>query len=182
MSGFWPVIKALETNKENTSMYKLVLLTILMALTSPLHANQDEALALAKEVSKMPEGEKLDQLVSSLVESQVNINPSIRPIRKAFDTFYREIFSSEEFTTASAKIYLDLFTYEELVELKKLMDTPIFKKYELIMPTYMQRYMELGNEIVMNNRERLGELIKKEQDHIEKLQQLDKELMLTPQQ
>lgn len=159
-------------------MYKLVLLVIL-TFGSHAYADNDAYFNLAKDVSKMPEGEKLDQLISSLVEGQVNANPSIRPVRKAFEVFYKEVFTSEEIVSASAKIYMELFTYDELLELKKIMDTTIFKKYENIMPIYMQKYMELGNRVVMNNRERLGELIKKEQDHIAKLQKLDKELMLT---
>ncbi|PCI23233.1 MAG: hypothetical protein COB62_00080 [Piscirickettsiaceae bacterium] len=160
-------------------MYKYLLLVLITFSSFSLYACEDEHLSLALEVVKIPEGEKLDELINSLVNSQIRVNPSVRPIRKAFNIFYREVFTSDEFKYGLARIQMDLFTYDELLLLKELMNTPIFKKYEDIMPQFLSKNMELGSLVVKNNEKRLMELIEKERNHIEILQQLDKELMLT---
>lgn len=158
---------------------RVITFSILCLFSGITHANEQAYYELALETANMPKDEKLEEMVHALVEGQIKTNPNIRPIKNAFSTFYKEIFSSNEMASAMASMQMEFFTYEELLELKELMKNSIFVKYEEIMPQIMQKSILLSNQIVMNNQERLKELVKKEQDHIAKLQKLDKELMLT---
>ena len=156
-------------------------LTLVLALTfsGSLLANDDAHYEAALAVVVMPQGEQLEAMVQGVVNNQINVNPSIRPIRKAFEIFYRETFKSEDFIHGLAKIQMELFSYEELLEIKKMMALPIFKKYEEVMPSFMSKNMQLGQQVVMANQDRLKELIETEHKRIEKLQELDKQMNLT---
>ena len=169
----------LVRNIKGINMYKYIILIAITVSSFNIYANDDEYLTLALELINIPEGEKLDELVSSVVQTNIQANPSIRPVRRAFEKYYREIFTSDEFKYGLARIQMELFTYEELLELKEVMKTPIFKKYVEVTPKFLTLNAQLGSRVVKNNEERLHELITKEQEHIEKLQQLDKELFLT---
>lgn len=160
-------------------MLKYLLIPVIILFSSICQADMDEYFNLALETVYIPKGEKLQDMVNALVEGQINANPNIRPVKNAFTAFYMEIFTSDEFKHAIANMQMELFTYEELLKLKELMKSPIFLKYEEIAPQLMAKSMQIGNQVVMNNEDRLKELIKKEQDHIENLQKRDKELMLT---
>ncbi len=160
-------------------MIKKIVLVAALSFSGSLLANDDAHFEAALAVVNMPKGEQLESLVMSLVDTQVNTNPSIRPVRKAFEAFYRETFQSTGFSNGLAEIQMELFTYEELLEIKEMMSLPIFKKYEEIMPEYMSRNMQLGQQVVMANQERLKELIEKEHKRIERLQELDSQMNLT---
>jgi hypothetical protein len=156
-------------------------LTLVLALTfsGNLLANDDRHFEAALSVIAMPQGEKLEEMVQAVVNQQVNANSSIRPIRKAFETFYRETFQSDEFINGLAEIQMELFSYEELLEIKKMMALPIYKKYEEVMPSFITKNMQLGQQVVMANQDRLKQLIEAEHKRIEKLQELDKQMNLT---
>jgi hypothetical protein len=156
-------------------------LTLVFALTfsGNLFANDGTHFEAALSVIAMPQGEKLEEMVQGVVNQQISANPSIRPIKKAFEIFYRETFQSDEFINGLAKIQMELFSYEELLEIKKMMSLPIYKKYEEVMPSFITKNMQLGQQVVMANQERLKELIETEHKRIEKLQELDKQMNLT---
>ena len=150
----------------------------LMAFTSVADEEQQHFEAALATVA-MPQGEKLDQMIDGLLAGQIQANPQMQTLRGAFETFYREVFQSEDFLHGLAKIQMELFTYEELLEIKKMMETPVFKRYEEQMPLFIQRNMELGQQVVFAKQDRLISLIQAEQARIEELKKLDKELNLT---
>lgn len=161
-------------------MIKHLTLILALSFSNNLFATTEEQhFSAALDVVMMPENEQLEAMVKGLVDQQVMYNSSYKPIRSAFETFYREIFQSEEFLHGLARIQMDLFTYEELLEMKKMMDLPIFRKYQQIMPAFLEMNMQLGQEIVFSNQERLKALIDKEHRKIEKLQELDEHMNLT---
>ncbi len=134
---------------------------------------------IAMQISKIPEGKKLDELIDSMVRAQIKQNPRMGIIRKAYEKFYKETFTSKEVKSGIAKIHMDIFSYKELLDLKKLMELPIYKKYMDKNPEILYKSSELSNRIFFKNKNRLKELIDKETKHIERLKKLDKELMLT---
>jgi|GEM_PF-2037240 len=156
-------------------------LTLMFALTfsGNLLANDEAHFEAALAVIAMPQGEKLEEMVQGVVNQHISANPSIRPIKKAFEIFYRETFQSDEFINGLAKIQMELFSYEELLEIKKMMSLPIFKKYEEVMPSFITKNMQLGQQVVKANQSRLKELVEAEHKRIEKLQELDKQMNLT---
>ncbi|WP_441004105.1 hypothetical protein [Pseudocolwellia agarivorans] len=160
-------------------MIKRLTLILALSFSTNLLANDIEHFEAALAVVSMPEGEKFEEMIQGIVNQQVASDPSIRPIRRALEIFYRETFQSDEFIHGIANIQMDLFSYEELLQIKEMMDLPIFKKYEEIMPTFMTRNMQLGQQVVALKQDRLKELINAEHERIEKLQELDQQMNLT---
>ena len=159
-------------------MIKKLLFVVSLAVSTSLWASEDKHFDAAMDVVIMPQGEQLELMVSGLVDAQMNANPSIRPLRGAFERFYQEVFQSEAFLQGLAEIQMETFTYEELVELKTLMKLPIFIKYQAMMPEILPKHMQLGQQVVMKHQDRLIELIELENKKIEELQRLDKQLNL----
>lgn len=160
-------------------MIKKLLLVSALILPATSYADEQAHFEAARAVISMPQGDKLEEMVQGIVNQQAYANPNIKPIRKAFETFYREVFQSEEFIDGLAQVQMELFTYEELLEIKEMMKLPIFKKYEEVMPQFLAKNMEVGQKLVMARQDRLMELINLEHKKIEQLQELDEHMNLT---
>ncbi|WP_417349951.1 hypothetical protein [Ferrimonas sp.] len=160
-------------------MLKRILIASLFMFSFSSMGNEQQHFEAALDTVAIPQGEELDQMINGLLTAQIQSNPNIAMLRGAFETFYRETFQSEEFIHGCARIQMELFTYEELVEIKEMMDLPIFKKYQKQTPLFIQRNMELGSQVVESRKERLIFLIEKERARIEELKELDEQLNLT---
>jgi hypothetical protein len=163
-------------------MIKFLVLASAICLPSIVLANDNEKyFELALAVTAVPE-ESLELMIDGLLENQIAADPSIKPIRRAFKTFYMETLNSDLVKNGSAHIQMELFTYEELLEINEMMQLPIYKKYMEVTPEYVSRTMMLGQQAAMANGARLKELIDAEHKHIEELQKLDEEMNLTDHQ
>ena len=160
-------------------MIKKVFLLFALIFSANLLANDAKHYEAALAVISIPQGEKLEEMVQGVVEQQINANYSIKPVRKAYETFYREIFQSEEFIHGLADIQMTLFSYEELLEIKKMMALPIYAKYEELMPSFITKNMQLAQQIIMANEARFEALLEAEHKRIEELQLLDEQMNLT---
>ena len=152
-----------SVRKNESNMIKNIVLAVSLTFSISSFATEDKHLEAALSVVDIPEGEQLEKIITGLVDSQISANPSIRPIRKAFEIYYREALQSEEFLYGVAEIQMELFTTAELIQLKEMMSQPIFKKYEENMAEHLSKNMELGQRIFMAKQERLKKL--KEIEH-----------------
>jgi len=162
-------------------MFRKLVLVSSLVLSINAHSGPTEHFEAALATVNLPQGEQLEAMINGLVTNQIRMTPSMRPIRPAMEKFYREIFQSNEFTHTLAELNMEFFTHEELIELKALMDQPIFEKWQQVMPEYMTQMMQASQKIVMENQGRLHELITQEYKRVEELQKLDKDMGLTTQ-
>lgn len=163
-------------------MFKGLVLIGFIFISMSVHAQnevtEEEHFKAAQDTVKRMGQEQAVEYAKGVVDAQIAANPSIAHLSKAIEKFYIEVFQSDEFYDGVASIQMELFTYEELLEIKEMMKLPIFKRYEKIMPQVLQKNMALGQTVVAGRQDRLVELIQKEQARIEKLQKLDAELNL----
>ena len=126
-----------------------------------LKVAQDTVMRISKEQAL--------QSAKVLVQAQITSDPSNVQLAKAYEAFYIEVFLSEEFYNGLVLIQIELFTYEELLALKNIMQRPIFSLWEKRLSQVLQRNRTLTRELVFDKQDRLCELIQSERERKKKL-------------
>lgn len=120
-------------------------------------------------------------LVNQLVEVQLQFKPTMRPYRHIFIDFIKERITSDEYLYGEAKIYMELLSENELRELKGLMETDVWKKYQRLMPQFIKGTHQLLFKLIQEHASEFQGRLKKEIERIQKLQEQNEQLDLTPQ-
>ncbi len=149
-------------------MFLKKLIFLLLLSSSGVFASGPEHFQAALDTVMAPEGDQLDQIIDGLVQAQISANPKLYMAENAFRKFYKEVLGSEAYRNRLAKVQMETFSYDELVQIKEMMNTPIFKIYRKRTPALMTKIMQVGITFAQENQGRLVELIKIESEIREK--------------
>lgn len=108
--------------------------------------------------------EQLRPIIDSMAAREIYVTPSLKPYKSVIIDFYTEMFSSDEFIKALAKINTEIFTLEELLDLEKMMALPIYKTHQEKLPEYLTKLSQLSIQAMLANQFKLQELLKEAQE------------------
>ncbi len=86
-------------------------------------------------------------------------DPSLIPYLPAINIFVNKHMSWEEIEPKLIKVYMDLFTEDELNELNSFLSTPIGKKLTEHTPFIIMTFQQIGLEILVNKQAEFEEII-----------------------
>ncbi len=173
----------IRTTKDGSKMYKNLMLVGAIIINTNAFAQveidkkvnlksaqvtvnkiSDEYLKVAQETVMQISKEQALQSAKVLVQAQMTSDPSNIQLAKAYEAFYIEVFLSKEFYNGLVLIQMELFTYEELLKLRAMMQLPIFSLWENRLAQVLQRNRTLTRELVFEKQDRLFELIQNERE------------------
>lgn len=148
-------------------LHNLVLVLILICAVDT-RAADDTYLMAALDVVSVPSGNELDVLAAVLTDVQLNAFPHRAPLRKGYEQFFKEVLQSDEVNVGLAEVYMEYFSYEELIELKKLMSSSIYQKLNRSMPHILKKNMEKTRSLIPEYQPRLDEILRAEHYRVQR--------------
>lgn len=155
-----------------------ILLVLVLLPVSLAKADVYKHYKAAEAMASFPEGAKLHAMVTAMVDAQVGNEPAIRPVRAAFEAFYRDLLSSEEFRNAVIDMYMEQFSVEQLTFYKRLSQQPSFLEFQAAIMVVQTKTNEILRTFISERAADLDAQVAREYERIEKLQQLDSRLEL----
>lgn len=154
-----------------------VLFVLLLAAPTraeePAAPSRAEALALELlEISGVKDA--MGNAMTTYVDSQIRVNPSIEPFRDTMIDWASKAMRWEEIGPKMARVYLEVFSEEELAALVAFQRSPVGSKVREKQPELLRRCMEIGETAALRHRGDLERMIR------EKQQQLEREAEGTP--
>lgn len=110
----------------------------------------------------------LDKSISTMLDAQIQQNPSLLPYKDDMSAFMNKYMSYEQLKPGLKKIYMDLYSNEELVDIIAFYKTDTGKKVLETMPIAMQKGTQLGLQAVQDHLPELQTLIMEKQKKLEK--------------
>ena len=150
---------------------KTLLLSFALALLLPLNASAQEKTRLDATYElfeSMNLAVTVEQTIVQMVDVQIRQEPQIAPFRQVMLDFMKKHMGWEGMKPEMAKLYMDRFTTEEILELKAFYETPLGKKTIRLLPELTAEGAALGQRRVQEN---IGELQQMIAEEAERLQQ-----------
>jgi len=150
---------------------KTLLLSFALALLLPLNASAQEKTRLDATYElfeSMNLAVTFEQTIVQMVDVQIRQEPQIAPFRQVMLDFMKKHMGWEGMKPEMAKLYMDRFTTEEILELKAFYETPLGKKTIRLLPELTAEGAALGQRRVQEN---IGELQQMIAEEAERLQQ-----------
>jgi ADP-ribosylglycohydrolase len=142
------------------SVLLLALLLVVPRLDAADDPKQVAALSLHRSMMAVDASALVDAAMSGILRQTGNeFPPAVQAEMKKLLT---EVVTSEEYANAKAKVFAATFTLEELQKLQEMIGSPIYRKYQSVLP-----------QLTKDSAQRLNELIAAKQPMIQqRLQQV----------
>ncbi len=150
-----------------------VFIAIIIALTTSSigYASSDSHKKAASDLLEaMHFNELLSQTVDSMLQLQLQQNPQLRPFKGTIKKFFNKYMSGDSLQDDFVRLYTETFSEQELIEVLHFYKTPTGQKLLKATPELTSRGAAIGQKRVKENMSELKEMIAKEAEQIEKLQ------------
>lgn len=154
-------------------MKTLLILALVTFVTFPCFAQDksDSHYLAAKELLLvMNTPELIESSIIGMIDLQKRHNPMLEAFEDIFYYFFNKHMSWDNLKDVYIQLYMDEFTESELHEITAFYKTETGQKAAMVNPVLMQKGMDIGEQIVMNNMTELEELIDK---RINELSEID---------
>lgn len=109
----------------------------------------------------------MEYMTGLMLSQQIRQNPGLKPFEAVIREFLEKHVSYESVKGELVQLYVDAFTLDELIELRKFYGTDVGKKSVLVMPDLMQKGSEIGARRVRENLAELQASIAQEKERLE---------------
>ena len=147
------------------AMTRILLAATILAIAGPAsRADQKSHRKAAEELLKVMGVEKqLQGSIDQVLDVQIKANPAIAPHRDAMKRFFTKHMSWSSLKDDFITIYVDAFTEDDLVQIRKFYETPAGKKVVQKTPELMAKGMQLGLKRVQDNQGELQQMLREGQ-------------------
>jgi hypothetical protein len=111
------------------------------AAPSPSHAKAADDL-----IAVMDMEQTFNQSMEAMLQAQINANPMLKQFEDIMRGFMTKYLKWGELKADYAKIYMDVFTEAELVQMVELYQTPLGKKMLKTLPDLLARGARLSTD------------------------------------
>ncbi len=126
---------------------KLLNILFLSLCISSAFASDNLYKAARKHVELIQNISSTDEMAESMVNGIFMSKPQLRPFKYEFTSFFKKILSSEEYKEGQTRIYMDIFTLEELEYANKAFSDPRLASYMKKAPLVLEKSMIFGGEL-----------------------------------
>ncbi len=112
----------------------------------------------------------LQKTIEQMLDVQLQQNPAIKPYKHVMLQFMNKYMGYNSLKNDLIKIYADAFNENELNELKIFYETPVGQKALEKVPELSAKGAMIGHARLQKHKGELEEMIKKESERIEQLQ------------
>jgi hypothetical protein len=143
-------------------------LTLFALLQAPAVGRADATThrqAAVELLDLMEQKRTLDAGINTMLDVQIQANPSLSELRPVMRTFLQKYMSWDAIKDEIGRIYVEAFSEAELRELIAFYKTPIGRKSVKLMPKLMEQGAQIGAKRVQ---EHMPELQQKIQEHLSK--------------
>jgi len=109
--------------------------------------------------------------INSMLQLEMEANPSLRPFEATMLQFFERHMSAESLQEEFIDLYVETFTESEMKEITAFYETPTGKKTLEMAPALMSKGAQIGQQRVMDNIGELQKMIATEAARIRDLQQ-----------
>ena len=106
---------------------------------------------IALSAVKIPERNQIRAMLRPVIEAKAQQNDLFKSHKKEVEEFYIELLSSNEYKERIAKIYMKIFSKEDLIELAKIFNSPAYSNYISKMPNFTKELMRMQYGIIAEN-------------------------------
>jgi hypothetical protein len=133
----------------------LLLAILLMAptLEAAAESTADVAMKLHRALMAIDAPKLVDTVMDAIIKQAGEEIPPI--VQAEMKSVLTEIVMSDEYAQAKAQSYAAIFTLEELKELLELVGTPIFEKYQSVLPALAADSTQRLNALMEANQPRI---------------------------
>lgn len=133
----------------------LLLAILLMAptLEAAAESTDDVAMKLHRALMAIDAPKLVDTVMDAIIKQTGEEIPPI--VQAEMKSVLTEIVMSDEYAQAKAQSYAAIFTHEELKELLELVGTPIFEKYQSVLPALAADSTQRLNALMEANQPRI---------------------------
>ena len=151
-----------------SSLFLILLITFVIGTS---YADSGSRIKAAEELlNAMHIDKALQKTIEQMLEVQLQQKPAMQPYKNVMLEFLNKHMSYDSLKDDLVKLYADAFNEDELHEITKFYKTPTGQKTIEKLPELSSKGAQLGAAKVQNNISELKEMIKKESERIQKLQ------------
>lgn len=136
---------------------RLVVLLAFVLMTPTLEAadesKADLAMRLHRTLMAIDAPMLVDSVMDAIIKQSVDEIPPV--VQAEMKSLLTEIVMSDEYAQAKAQSYAAIFTVEELKQLLEIVGTPIFKKYQSVLPALAADSTKRVNALMVANQPRI---------------------------
>ena len=131
-------------------MRRLLILVCVMFLSSILYAQEMSSHEKAAEnmLELTNTKDVMAQTLETMLESQLQANPQLIPVKGAMEAFFQKHISYESIKDELIAIYVETFTEEELYAITEFYKTPVGQKLIKEQPDLVTKGMQIGQQRV----------------------------------
>lgn len=140
---------------------KHLALILLVLACNVCYANEADHLRLAREFDSLSSAQNKSSLMAAFIPSFLSTSPISEAQKKGFERWAAELLESEEYRLGVAKIYMQLFSPEELKELIKIVRKPAYRLLQNKRNEVTRLLSEHAASVIENRSNSLRELLSK---------------------
>lgn len=147
---------------------RLFTLLIAIAFSGAALADRAAEVEAGKLIDAMQMQATMDQSIDALLDLQVQQNKELAPYRGVMHDFFNKYMSVAALRNDLVALYVSEFSAAEMRKAREFYETPTGRKLVARMPALMSKGAELGSRAVQAHLPELAEMIRVEQERLQK--------------